>query len=318
MNATTKTDVLNAPAHTATLPRRGTRLNARQAKGLRLALIYIACAIVLFWALAPIYWVIVSSISSRIELYATPYKHWFPSVPTLQNYVDLFTTGPKYRDGGFMPTAALMSAGMRNSLILSVVTAGTVTLVSTYAGYIFARLRFRFKQAVFYYLMLMMPLPIWVSLIALYFIMAKAGLLDTLLGLILILGTLHLPLSIWLMTTFVRDLPKEIEDASFVDGCTRWQSLHQIIIPLARPGMSAVFLVTLLTTWNAFLIPMIFTSTVDSQPLTVILTLFIGQNEVAWESMSAAAVVTMLPPILLALFFQRYLVRGLTMGAVNE
>jgi multiple sugar transport system permease protein len=164
----------------------------------------------------------------------------------------------------------------------------------------------------------MMPLPIWVSLIALYFIMAKVGLLDNLLGMILILVTLHLPLSIWLMTTFLREIPREIEDAAFVDGCTRWEALHRIVIPLSRPGMAAVFLVSLLTSWNAFLIPMIFSSTVNSQPLTVVLTFFIGQNEVAWESMAAAAVVTMIVPILLALFFQRYLVRGLTMGAVNE
>ena len=92
----------------------------------------------------------------------------------------------------------------------------------------------------------------------------------------------------------------------------------KIIFPLARPGMIAVFLVAMLTTWNSFLIPLIFTRTSASQTLTVVLTLFIGQYEVAWEDMAAAAVLTMLPPFLMALFFQRYLVRGLTMGAVKS
>jgi ABC-type glycerol-3-phosphate transport system permease component len=147
--------------------------------------------------------------------------------------------------------------------------------------------------------------------------MSQAGLVDTLPGLILIFVAFSIPLATWLMATFVRDIPLEIEDAGLVDGATRWQLLRHIVFPLARPGMIAVFLVVLLTTWNAFLIPLIFTRTAEAQTMTVVLSLFIGQYEVAWEAMSAAAVLTMLPPLLLALFFQRYLVRGLTLGAVK-
>jgi multiple sugar transport system permease protein len=289
----------------------------RARRGLRLTLIYLGCVMALFWALAPIYWVIVSSISTRTELYATPYKVWFPRSPTLEHYVDLFTSGAKYRAGGFSPTAGLMWSGVRNSLVVSIVSSLIVTLLSTGAGYIFARMRFRGKQFSFYFLMLMMPLPIWVSLIALFFLMTRLGLLDTLGGLIILFITFLLPLSVWLMSTFVRDIPLEVEDAAFIDGCSRWQLLANIIIPLARPGMAAVFLVSLLTVWNNFLVPLIFTRSSDSQMATVVLTLFIGQYEVAWEAMSAAAVLTLLPPFLLALFFQRYLVRGLTMGAVK-
>jgi ABC-type glycerol-3-phosphate transport system permease component len=190
-------------------------------KWLRLAVIYGLCGVVLFWSLAPIYWVIVSSISTRAELYSAPYKVWFPSAPTLQNYVDLFTTGPRYRDGGFLPTADLTAAGMRNSLIYSLATASIVTLTATLSGYVFARMRFRLKGAIFFFLLLMMPLPIWVSMIALYFIMSQLGLVDNLLGLILITTTLLLPLNVWLMTTYIRDLPQDLEDAAFVDGCER-------------------------------------------------------------------------------------------------
>jgi multiple sugar transport system permease protein len=286
-------------------------------KNRRLILIYLGCIVLLFWALAPIYWVLVSSISSRTELYARPYKIWFPSEPTFEHYTTLFTSGAKFRDGGFSPTAGLMGAGLRNSLVVSVSTAAIVTLIATGAGYVFARLRFRGKQVSFYFLMLMMPLPLWVALIALFFLMTQLNLIDTPQGLILIFTVFHLPLSIWLMSTFIREVPQEVEDAALVDGCNRWQLLARIIVPLARPGMIAVFLVALLTTWNNFLIPLIFTRSSASQPLTVVLTLFIGQYEVAWEDMSAAAVMTMLPPFLMALFFQRYLVRGLTMGAVK-
>lgn len=284
---------------------------------LRLAFLYLCSAVLLFWALAPIYWVFVSSISTRTELYARPYKIWFPSQPTFDHYVELFTSGAQFRDGGYSPTAGLIGAGMRNSLVTSVISAAIVTILGTGAGYVFARVTFRLKGLAFFFIMLLMPLPIWVSLIALFFIMSQAELIDTLTGQILIFTTLLLPLGIWLMSTFVRDIPTEVEDAALVDGANRWQLLFRIIMPLARPGMVAVFLVSLLSAWNNFLIPLIFTRTPASQPLTVVLTLFIGQYEVAWESMAAAAVVTMLPPFLLALFFQRYLVRGLTLGAVK-
>ncbi len=292
-------------------------LNKSGQERLRLLVIYIFSAVVLIWALAPIYWVLVSSVSTRQQLYARPYKIWFPSEPTLESYRTIFTEGAKFRDGGFSPTAHLMSTGLRNSVITSVASAGIVTLLATGAGYAFARMQFRGKNLIFLLIMLMLPLPIWVSLIALFFIMSQLELIDTLLGLVLIFVTLLLPLSVWMMTTFIRDIPSEIQDAARVDGADRWRLVYSIILPLARPGMVAVFLVAMLSTWNNFLIPLIFTRTDDSQPLTIVLTLFIGQYEVAWEDMSAAAVVTMLPPFLMALFFQRYLVRGLTMGAVK-
>jgi multiple sugar transport system permease protein len=287
-------------------------------KGLRLFSIYVGAALLLFWALAPIYWVIVSSISTRIELYARPYKIWFPTQPTFEHYQALiFGGGPGYRGGEGSGAVELMVSGLTNSTISSLVTAIIVTLLCTGAGYVFARMRFRGKQLSFYYIMLMMPLPIWVALIALFFLMSQLGLVNTLPGLVLLFVAFSIPLATWLMATFVRDIPLEIEDAGLVDGATRWQLLRRIVFPLARPGMVAVFLVILLTTWNAFLIPLIFTRTPDAQTMTVVLTLFIGQYEVAWEAMSAAAVVTMLPPLLLAIFFQRYLVRGLTLGAVK-
>ncbi len=288
----------------------------RRRKRLRLVFIYAMCAIVLLWVLGPIYWVAVSSISTRSELYAQPYKVWFPSQPTLEHYVTIFTTGAEFR-GGASPTAELMTAGLRNSVIISVASAAIVTSLAVGAGYVFARMRFMGKRIVFFFIMFMLPLPIWVSLIALFFLITQFGLLDTLPGLILIFVTLLLPLSVWMMTTFIRDIPEEIQDAARVDGADRWRLVFSIILPLARPGMVAVFLVALLSTWNNFLIPLIFTRSADSQPLTVALTQFIGQYEVAWEDMSAAAVVTMLPPFVMALFFQRYLVRGLTMGAVR-
>ena len=285
---------------------------------LRLLGLYLGCAALLFWALAPIYWLLVSSISSRLDLYAAPEKVWFPSTPTFEHFKSLlFGGGGGFRGVETEGMGPLLWAGLTNSLISSVGTALIVTLLCTGVGYVFARMKFRGKQPSFYFIMLMMPLPIWVAIIALFFLMSELGLVDTLPGLVLIFVAFSIPLATWLMATFVRDIPIDIEEAGLVDGATRWQILRRLVIPLARPGMVAVFLVVMLTTWNAFLIPLVFTRTADSQTMTVVLTLFIGQYEIAWEAMSAAAVITMLPPLLLALFFQRYLVRGMTLGAVK-
>lgn len=279
--------------------------------------IYLLCAIALLWAIGPIYWILVSSISTRMELYATPIKSWFPSEPTWEAYIRLFQGGGQYRGGNVSPTEGLMWSGLYNTLFVSVVSALFVTFLSTNAGYVFARMKFKGRGFIFFFLMLMMPLPLWVSIIALFFIISNAGLIDTLSGMILLFIVFLLPLGIWLMSTFIRDINPEIEEAAIVDGCNRWQLLRWIIYPLSKSGLAAVFLVSFLTVWNNFLLPLIFTRSPDSQMLTVVLSLFVGQYEVAWEDMAAAAVITMMPPFLIALFFQRFLIRGMTLGAVK-
>jgi len=278
---------------------------------------WMAVALLALWSLAPIYWIVVSSISTRIELYTVPYKHWIPQSPTLQNYIDVFTTGPKYRAGGFLPSATLLYSGVRNSILVALLAAALLSLLASLAGYAFARLNFRGRSFLFFMMLLLVPLPIWVSLIALFQLMSVVGLIDTKLGLVLLFVAYGAPLYVWLMQTYIRATPRDIEEAALIDGASRFRALRTIILPVAFPGLVSVFLVAFLTVWNAFLIPLIFTNSESAQPLTVVLSLFIGQYEVAWEAMSAAAVVTMIPPIVMALFFQRYIVRGLALGAVQ-
>lgn len=291
-------------------------MSARR-RGRASAAIYVLAALLAAWALAPIYWVVVSSVSSRVELYSAPYKHWIPSQPTVQNYVDVFTTGPKYRAGGFLPSATLLYSGVRNSLVVALSSAAVLSVLASLAGYAFARLSFRGSRVLFVAMLSLVPLPIWVSLIALYQLMSDLGLVDTGAGLVLLFVAYGAPLYVWLMQTYIKSTPRDIEEAALVDGASRFQALWRIILPVALPGLVSVFLVSFLTVWNSFLVPLIFTNSESSQVLTVVLSLFIGQYEVAWEAMSAAAVVTMIPPILLALFFQRYVVRGLSLGAVQ-
>ncbi len=279
--------------------------------------LYLLALVLAAWALAPIYWIVVSSVSTRIDLYSAPYKHWVPEHPTLQNFIDVFTTGPKYRAGGFLPSATLLYSGVRNSLLVSLSSAALLSVLASLAGYAFARLQFRGRRVLFFAMLLLVPLPIWVSLIALFQLMSTLGLVDSKVGLVLLFVAYGAPLYVWLMQTYIRGTPRDIEEAALIDGASRFRALGMIVLRVALPGLVSVFLVSFLTVWNAFLLPLIFTNTETAQPLTVVLSLFIGQYEVAWEAMSAAAVVTMIPPILLVLFFQRYVISGLAMGAVQ-
>jgi multiple sugar transport system permease protein len=279
--------------------------------------LWIAASLLLVWALAPIVWVAISSISDRIELYAVPYKHWLPRNPTLQNYIELFTSGPKYRGGTVLPARELLISGLRNSVVLATGSATILTILGLLAGYTFSRLKIRGKQLLFILLMALVPLPVWVSLTSLYFMMSRVGLLDSLVGMILLFVAYGLPLYAWLMQTYIDAVPHEMEEAALIDGCSRVRALFTVVVPVVNPGLTSVFLVAFLTTWNNFLIPVIFANSMRAQPMTVVMALFIGQYEVVWESMSAAAMMILLPPAILALFFQRYLVRGLSIGAVG-
>jgi multiple sugar transport system permease protein len=292
-------------------------VQARPGRRLRRVIFYLLVALLAAWALAPIYWVVVSSVSTRIELYSAPYKHWIPRQPTLQNYIDVFTTGPKYRAGGFLPSATVLYSGVRNSMVVALASAAGLSVLASLAGYAFARLNFRGRGVLFFAMLLLVPLPIWVSLIALFQLMSTLGLVDSKSGLTLLFVAYGAPLYVWLMQTYIRATPHDIEEAALIDGASRFRALWAVVLPVALPGLVSVFLVAFLTAWNAFLLPLIFTNSENAQPLTVVLSLFIGQYEVAWEAMCAATVVTMVPPIVMALFFQRYVIRGLSLGAAQ-
>jgi multiple sugar transport system permease protein len=280
--------------------------------------LYVVLALLLMWALGPIYWIFISSISSRIELYIAPLKHWIPHQPTLQNYKDIFISGTRYKASVSIPSTEIVLKGIRNSLVLSFGSAIILSLLAFITGYSFSRFNFRGKNFLFIFVLAMMPLPIWISLITLYMMISALNMVDSLPGMILVFVAYGIPLYTWLMRTYLESVPVELEDAARVDGCSRFRTMFQITLPIVRPGLTSVFLVAFLTTWGNFWVPLIFSDTPKSQPLTVVLSLFIGQFNVAWNALATAVVLTIVPLLFIAFFFQRYLVRGLTMGAIKE
>lgn len=273
-------------------------------------------AILILWSLLPIVWVLISSVSSRAELYSIP-PNWIPENPSLQAYRSVLFEGEGFRGGEGQAAAELIRAGLRNSLIISVSTTLLVMIVAPLLGYVFGRLQFPGRRLAFFFVLALIALPAWPVLIGLFPMMATLQLLDTRLGLVLLLFTYRIPFEMWFMTGYFRQVPREIEDAARVDGCTRLQALYRIVIFMVQPGIIAVSIISFLHSWNFFLVPLVMAYTLRSKPITVTITEFVGQFFVQWDLMSAATIIAIVPPLLMVLLFQRYIVRGLSAGAIK-
>jgi multiple sugar transport system permease protein len=159
--------------------------------------------------------------------------------------------------------------------------------------------------------------PVIVLLIPMFLVITRLGLLDRLEIVILLLTAFHLPFVIWILRSYFLSLPVELEEAALVDGASRLQVIRHVILPLAIPGLFAAGVYTFMQTWNAFMIPLIFTSSETKRTVTVAIAMFVGRHYTEYGLISAAGVLASLPPALLAIFFQRYLLAGLTAGAVK-
>ena len=269
-----------------------------------------------FWSLAPIAWIVISSISPPVELFSKP-PHWIPHEPTLKNYVDLLIVGRGFRGATVVPAVSMFRRGLINSLILALVTTAIMALFSSITGYVFARYDFPLKNILFYFFIGIIPIPGWAVLITIYQIFAQAGLLNTLHGLIILFVTYRLPIDTWLMKSYFESIPKDLEEAAMIDGCSKLEALFRVILPVALPGIVAVLIISFISTWDAFLAPLIFTFTEEAKPITVVISEFIGQYYVEWDLMSAAAVIAIIPPTIFSFIFQKYLIQGLTRGALK-
>ncbi|RLF04889.1 MAG: carbohydrate ABC transporter permease [Thermoprotei archaeon] len=285
-------------------------------KLLRKVVLAIAISFLILWSIGPIMWIFISSISPPVELFSRP-PHWIPYNPTLKNYIDLLVTGRGFRGATVVPAVRYFRRGLINSLIYAITTTLIMAIFSSVTGYVFARYNFPLKDVLFYLFISVIPIPGWAVLITIYRIFASAGLLNTLHGMIILFVTYRLPIDTWLMKSYFESIPKDLEEAALIDGCSKLEAMFRVVMPVALPGIAAVLIVSFISTWNAFLAPLIFTFTEEAKPLTVVISEFIGQYYVEWDLMSAAAVIAILPPLLFAFLFQKYLIEGLTRGAVK-
>ena len=276
-------------------------------------LFYVLIFLLLFAILAPFIWMVISSISPPQELAATP-PNWIPNEPTLERYRALIL-GPT--QGQSIPIAAeKFVRALTSSLIIS----STVTLICIIAGagaaYALVRLPVPGKQNFMFGMLAAQMMPIIVIIIPLYLVMQTLDWMDTWHGMILLYSGFMLPTVIWIMYSYFQTLPEELEEAAMIDGCSRWQALLRVVMPISGPGLVAVAAFAFLYTWNEFFMALIFTAS-KTKTITVIVTEFSTQSGIDYGLMMTGGVIGSIPPLIIALLLQRYIVAGLTAGSVK-
>ncbi len=293
-------------------------------RGLALAA---ASLLLMIYVLAPIFWLVSSSVQTEAEIVSVP-PHWIPDHPTLHNFAAIFATGLGYAapsitgadptSGGFIPSVAgnLLPA-MGNSFIVATAVVILNLLIGVPAAYAMAKVRFRGRSGVLYTILATRVIPDIALVVPFFLVVRKLGMLDSLASLIITYLAITVPFSVFVLTSFFEQMPDDLDRAARVDGCSRLQVLVRVFLPLARPALVAVGLFAFLASWNEFLLALMFTQTAASQTLPIIVAGITSDFTVSFSFLNAAGVLAVLPPVLLAVMFERYIVSGLTAGAVK-
>ncbi|MBN9236185.1 MULTISPECIES: carbohydrate ABC transporter permease [Phyllobacteriaceae] len=265
--------------------------------------LYVAIAAYVLFALFPIYWTLKISVTPTSLLYSEGITLW-PSRTTFANFSTVLsaTDFPRY----FM-----------NSVIVSVSTAALVTVIATLAGYAMSRFTFRGKAALAIMLLLTQTFPLVMVIPPIYRMMGQIGLINSLTGLIIIYTAFNTAFATFLMQSFFDGIPKDLEEAAMIDGCTRAQAMRRVIVPLTLPGMGATLGFVFTAAWSELLFALMLISSDDKKTFAVGLLTYIGKFAVDWGQMMAASVLALIPVCIFFAFLQRYLVTGLTAGAVK-
>ena len=271
--------------------------------------IHSAAVFVLLIFLAPFAWLLIASLSSQADLLKVPLS-WIPSHLSFSRYSQIFNS-----PGGTI--FANFRAALINSLIVASATVAISLTIGVFGAYAFARLKFRLARASLLLFLSTYMIPPIALVIPMYLIMVKLHLLDSRLGLIVVYCSFATPFVLWIMGNYFQTIPRELEDAARIDGCSRIGALFRVILPLARPGLLSTMLFAFLIAWDEFLYALIFTSTTASKTIPVAIAEFTGRFTTDFGLQAAGGILAALPPVLIAVVFQRYIVGGLASGAVK-
>lgn len=263
---------------------------------------------ILLWSLAPIYWVINSSFQTDSQIGDQP-SHFLPPTPTLANYRALLI-------GSGDVQGAIRQSTI--NIFIECISATVITVVlSSLAAYAFARMNFRGKKVMFFMVIATMAFPAYTTLIPIYRIMAFFHLVNTYAGIVLCYVSGFLPLATWILYSYMQSLPREIEEAGNVDGASRMQIFRYLVLPLTIPGIASTAVITFLFAWSQFIFPLVLSSDVSTQPLTVVIASLQGRHVVPYSLLSAAGVLALIVPAVIALSTNRFIVSGLINGSVK-
>ncbi len=274
----------------------------------------LAVALLLLWSLGPIYWAIATSLTKPTDLVAQP-PHFFPPAVTLEHYAKLLGASSTFLGTEVQSVWPQFSRALINSLVTSFAATIVTVVLAAFGAYAFVRLRFPGRDFIFVLVVASLAIPAYTVMIPVYRLLVSVQLIDTYLGITLIYVSAFLPLALWLMRSVYQSLPLSLEEAAWLDGAGRTYTLCRILLPLAAPGLIASAILTFLSAWGQFMIPLVFSPTLATKPLTVLIPEFVTKNYVDYGLMNAAGVLAIVPPIFVVLFLNRYLVRGLMAGA---
>lgn len=295
---------------------------------MRRLFLFCASAVFLVYLLAPVAWLVSSSLQRDVEITSRP-PHWIPHEPTLENFAAIFQAREKKvtyetrrqgdpATGGYIPsTARNLIPSMWNSLVVAVSVVLLNLLVAVPAAYAMAKIRFIGRSTSIYFMLTTRVIPDIALVVPFFLFIRTFGLLDTLGSLVITYLAITVPFSIFILVSYFESLPDELDKAARVDGCSRLQTLARVYVPLAAPALVAVVLFTFLTSWNEFLLALMFTQTGKSQTMPIVVASFASDFTISFAFINAAGVLAVVPPVLMAVIFERYIVSGLTAGAVK-
>lgn len=305
----------------------------RRQKWVRIAqnlVILVGALIVAVYVLAPVTWLVSSSFQNEAEVVSVP-PHWIPEQPTLMNFEAIFTAGSQEEEvtyetrsgqdpasGGYIPsTAKNLLPAMWNSTVVATLVVILNLLVGVPAAYALAKIRFWGREASVYFILITRVIPDIALVVPFFLVIKNLGMLDTIGSLVLTYLAVTVPFTVFILVQYFEGLPDELDKAARVDGCSRFQALVRVFLPLSLPSLVAVVLFAFLTSWNEFLLALMFTQTSASQTLPIVLAAFTSDFTISFSFINAAGVLAIVPPVIVAVIFERYIVSGLTAGAVK-
>ncbi|WP_309066625.1 carbohydrate ABC transporter permease [Microbacterium sp.] len=272
-------------------------------------LTYAAALIVAIGCIAPLAWTLLASVSPQNDIVAKPAR-WWPSELYLDRYAAILFDAESAVGRSFR-------AAFVNSLVVGSATVLISMFVGVFGAYAFARLQFPFRRTTLMIFLATYMLPQVALLIPLYLILSSLGLLDTTIGLILVDCALVIPFTLWILSNYFATIPADLEEAARIDGTTRLGALFWVILPSAKPGIFAAMMFAFLLAWDEFMYALIFTSTDAAKTLPVAIAEFAGRYTTDFGLVAAGGLIASIPPVLIALVFQRQVVSGLAAGAVK-
>lgn len=316
--------VLAAPGRSADRYRRRSRLaGVGRSVGL-----FVASVLMLAYVLGPVCWMVSSSFQNEAEITSVP-PHWIPDQPTVRNFEAIIerpaatvTYESRSRidpvSGGYIPsTARNLLPSMANSLVVAAAVVLLNLVVGVPAAYALAKIRFWGRSSSVYFILSTRVVPDIALVVPFFLVIRKLGLLDSLASLIVTYLAITVPFTVFILVSYFESLPDELDKAARVDGCSRLQTLTHVYLPLAVPSLIAVVLFAFLASWNEFLLALMFTQTIASQTVPIVVASFASDFTISFSFINAAGVIAVIPPVILALAFERYIVSGLTAGAVK-